>query len=161
MFLPYFNYTQPMSLCILGLQETTHSEMANRKYVSLGQRALAHLPFYAIFDRSTNTATIELGGAVENGENCQNDFYPVVVAISLIGSLLVLICYLIYLRCNRLKAEEWLEKNRHILFNHANKLKSEEELLAAILQSPKLQSGVKPDELGTPKQRRTSIHAGL
>ena len=61
-----------------------------------------------------------------------------IIAIVIIAALLIMICYLIALRCSRIKAEEWLEKNRHILFNHANKLKTEEELLEAILKSPKL-----------------------
>jgi len=138
MFLPYLNYTQPMSLCILGLGETAHQGLEGTNYVALGQRALALLPFYSIYDRVANTAKIELGGAVENGTGCQEDFYPMIIAIVIIAALLIMICYLIALRCSRIKAEEWLEKNRHILFNHANKLKTEEELLEAILKSPKL-----------------------
>ena len=45
------------------------------------------------------------------------------------------------MRAIRIKAEDWLDKNRHVLFNHALNLKSEEELLEAILNSPKLHGG--------------------
>ena len=37
MFLPYLNYTVPMSLCILGIEETPDT-INNIEYVSLGQR---------------------------------------------------------------------------------------------------------------------------
>lgn len=67
MFLPYLNYTQPMSLCILGLEPTTHTTIATTNYVGLGQRALAKFPFYTVFNRKDNTSIIELGNAVEMG----------------------------------------------------------------------------------------------
>ena len=137
MFLPYLNYTQPMSLCVLGLGETMHTKLDGVNYVSLGQRALAQLPFFAVYDRASNTARLELGGAVEQYNNGVK-FGPVVVAIAIVVALLVMIVYLIVLRSMRLKAEQWLERNRHVLFNHANKLKTEEEILEAILNSPKL-----------------------
>ena len=64
MFLPYINYTQPMTLCVLGLSETAHELLDGENYVGLGQRALAKFSFYTIFDREANTATMKLGGAV-------------------------------------------------------------------------------------------------
>lgn len=74
--------------------------------------------------------------AAYNGTN----FGAAVVALAIVATLLVTIVYLIVLRAMRIKAENWLEKNRHILFNHANKLKTEEELLEAIINNPKLQA---------------------
>ena len=153
MFLPYLNYTQPMSLCVLGLGETMLTQLDGVNYVNLGQRALAQFPFFAVYDRATNTARLELGGAVEQYNNGVK-FGPVVIAIAIVIALLVMIVYLIVLRSMRLKAEQWLERNRHVLFNHANKLKSEEEILEAILNSPKLQTGGHIG-LSTPKAQRT------
>ena len=51
MFLPYINYTVPMSLCILGVESAPIQKLPNgNQYASLGQRALAQFPFYAVFD---------------------------------------------------------------------------------------------------------------
>jgi len=49
-----------------------------------------------------------------------------------------MLVYLIYLRRNRIKAEEWLENNKSILFNSALGLKSEEEILEALVKSQKV-----------------------
>ena len=151
MFLPYLNYTQPMSLCILGLQDTTETKLDGENYIGLGQRALAKFSFYTVFDREANTATMKLGGAVAQGNSGSGSFAPVVVALAIVAALLILIVYLIVLRSMRLKAEKWLEKNKHILFSHAHKLKSDEEILQAILESPKLENG--GQDLGTPVRR--------
>ena len=66
--------------------------------------------------------------------------------------MLVMIVYLIALRAIRIKAEDWLDKNRHILFNHAANLKSEDELLEAILTSERLDSQLGGAQ-GTPTRR--------
>ena len=51
MLLPYLNYTVPMSLCILGLDEAPARTLADGdQYASLGQRALSSMPFYAVYD---------------------------------------------------------------------------------------------------------------
>ena len=63
MFLPYLNYTQPMSLCLLTIQKSPDRLLDGNEYISLGQRAMATFPFYAIFDRENNTITMELGNA--------------------------------------------------------------------------------------------------
>ena len=49
-----------------------------------------------------------------------------------------MLVYLIYLRRNRIKAEEWLEQNKATLFSHAANLKSEEEILEALVKSKEL-----------------------
>jgi len=66
-------------------------------------------------------------------------FGPLMIALAIVATLLAMLVYLIALRAIRIKAEAWLEKNRHIIFSHAKNLKSDEELLEAILNSPRLQ----------------------
>ena len=63
MFLPYINYTQPMSLCLLSIQESPDVLEDGNEYISLGQRALDTFPFYAVYDREKNTVAMELGNA--------------------------------------------------------------------------------------------------
>ena len=69
-----------------------------------------------------------------------------------------MIVYLIAMRAIRIKAEDWLDKNRHVLFNHALNLKSEEELLEAILNSPKLHGG---DHGGQSTPTRRPVPSGM
>ena len=133
MFLPYLNYTQPMSLCVLGVAPTTMTSLAGTEYVSLGQRALATFPFYTIFDRVANTATVELGGAVEISKSGTNGS-ALVIAIAIVVMICVMLVYLIALRAMRIKAEEWLEANKHILFCPiAAKLKCENDILKKLV----------------------------
>lgn len=66
MFLPYINYTQPESLCILGLQESPTKLADGMEYIGLGQRAMATFPFYAVYDREANTVAMELGSAIDS-----------------------------------------------------------------------------------------------
>ena len=57
-----------MSLCILGIDAAPDNGLPeDLEYVSLGQRALASFPFYAVYDRQANTAILELGNATELG----------------------------------------------------------------------------------------------
>ena len=140
-----------MSLCVLGLQDTTLTKLDGENYIGLGQRALAKFSFYTVFDREANTATMKLGGAVAQSGSGSGTLAPVVVACAIVVALLILLVYLIALRFMRLKAEKWLEKNKHILFSHAHKLRSDEDILQAILDSPKLENG--GNDLGTPVRR--------
>jgi len=103
MFLPYLNYTQPMSLCILGLDYSPY-DIDGIEFISLGQRALAKFPFYSIFDRAANTATVELGGAVIM-KAYESKGWAILVTSAVCIGLLVLLVYLISLRFMRLKAE--------------------------------------------------------
>ena len=50
-----------------------------------------------------------------------------------------MLVYLIYLRRNRIKAEEWLEQHKNTLFSHSANLKTEEEILEALVKSKELQ----------------------
>ena len=101
MFLPYINYTQPMSLCILGLDESPTTLPDGTEYIGLGQRALATFPFYAVFDRETNRVAMELGNAQDLGGEKEMGLQLAASAIIVIG-LLVLLGYLIYLRKTRI-----------------------------------------------------------
>jgi hypothetical protein len=49
-----------------------------------------------------------------------------------------MLVYLIVLRRNRIKAEEWLEQHKGTLFSHAANLKTEEEILEALVKSKEL-----------------------
>jgi len=49
-----------------------------------------------------------------------------------------MLVYLIVLRRNRIKAEEWLEQHKSTLFSHAANLKTEEEILEALVKSKDL-----------------------
>ena len=142
MYLPYLNYTQPMSLCVLGVGKTTTNTLAGVEYVSLGQRQLATYPFYTVFDRETNTAMIELGGAVPLGKGDQNGV-AAVVAIGVVVIIVVMLIYLIALRYSRIRAEQWYKANKHILFCPiAAKLKPEHEILKKLVEGGKERGGM-------------------
>ena len=122
-----------MSLCVLGLQQTTTNSMAGTEYVSLGQRALATCPFYAVYDREANTAQIELGGAVAMGTSGTNGG-AAVVAITIVVVIAVTLIYLIAMRAMRIKAEEWYEANKNVIFCPiAAKLKPEHHILKRLV----------------------------
>ena len=66
MFLPYINYTQPETLCILGLMESKRKLHIGSYIIALGQRSMAKFPFYAVYDRVNNRVTVELGAAIDS-----------------------------------------------------------------------------------------------
>ena len=49
-----------------------------------------------------------------------------------------MLIYLIVLRRNRIKAEEWLEQHKSTIFSQAANLKTEEEILEALVKSKEL-----------------------
>ena len=106
--------------------------------VQFGQRTIAQFPLIVSYDLATGSTTLNLGGT---GETPQNDDLAkqIVVSLSIVIILFIMLVYLIYLRRNRIKAEEWLEQNKSILFNSALGLKSEEEILEALVKSQKMQ----------------------
>ena len=128
MFAPYINYTQPMSLCVLAVQEGHHKLPDGFEYVALGQRVMNFLPFYTVYDRETGTAVVELGGAtyLEDPEKVGT---AVAVTIAMVGFFAVMFVYLCYLRYAREQAEAWLEANKSVLFTFAKDLKTEDEIL--------------------------------
>ena len=67
MFLPYINYTVPLSLCILGVDKVPSQTLPNGdQYASLGQRALSSFPFYAVYDDATGSVELALGNSTNN-----------------------------------------------------------------------------------------------
>ena len=143
MFLPYLNYTQPLSttsLCILGIDEIPENRRlaGDIEYASIGQRAMSEFPFYIVFDTDNNSATFALGGATDmNGKGTLG--IQISISIAIVIVLFVMLVYLIYLRRNRIKAEEWLEQHKNTLFSHSANLKTEEEILEALVKSKELQ----------------------
>ena len=49
-----------------------------------------------------------------------------------------MLVYLIFLRRKRIKAEEWLEQHKNTLFSQSANLKTEEEILEALVKSKDL-----------------------
>ena len=69
---------------------------------------MAEFPFYIVYDRSTKTAQFQLGGSSDaNGKGTLG--VQISISIAIVVVLFVMLVYLIYLRRNRIKAEEWLE----------------------------------------------------
>ena len=131
-----------MSLCLLGVERQwseskTLLGLEDLQLVSLGQRAMAKFPFYSVFDRETASATVMLGGATLR-EQEEPAGYGATVAMAICTFMLIMVVYLISLRYSRIKAEEWLEKNKKILFSHAADLKTEDEILEALVNSKEL-----------------------
>ena len=95
---------------------------------------MATFPFYSVYNRETNTAEIELGGAVTLGTSGHNG-PAAVVAIAVVIIIVVMLMYLIALRYMRIKAEEWFRDNKHVLFPCAiaAKLKSEHDILKKLV----------------------------
>jgi len=132
MHLPYLNYTQPMSLCVLGVEKVT-KPINGAQYLSFGQRQLSQFPYFAIYDRELETGMFELGGATPKN-NAGPQGVAVGISIAVVAIMIVLLLYLIMLRKNRLTAEEWLDAHRKILFTHAKCLKSEDDILEELLR---------------------------
>ncbi len=112
MFLPYINYDVPVSLCVLGLDENTEvlplDSADGVDFVSLGQRSLAEFPFYAVYDRTEGSVTIELGATTStDGKGTLG--VQIAISIIIVIILFAMLVYLIFLRRKRIKAEEWLE----------------------------------------------------
>ncbi len=117
-----------MSLCVLGVKASPRTLPDGTEYVSLGQRAMASLPFYTVYDRETKSAFVELGGATYL-QDPEKRGTAVAVSVFICAVLAVLFCYLCYLRYAREQAEAWLEANKADLFTYAKDLKSEDEIL--------------------------------
>lgn len=139
MFLPYIDYDIPISLCILGLDKTPSEKLigTDLEYVSLGQRALAKFPFYVVYDRATGSATFEMGNVTQTDDENQMGI-QIAISCSIVIILFAMLVYLIFLRRNRIKAEEWLEQHKGTLFSQSANLKTEEEILDALVKSKEL-----------------------
>ena len=52
----------------------------------------------------------------------------------MVVSLFAVLIYLIKLRRDRIRAEEWLERNDAVLFSHAKNIKTPEEILQTLIE---------------------------
>lgn len=134
--LPYINYTRPISLCILGL-DTIDEKIDGYMVVQFGQRTISKFPLIVNYDLATGTTTLNIGGDAETPSDSDLAM-QIIISLAIVIILFIMLVYLIYLRRNRIKAEEWLENNKSILFNSALGLKSEEEILEALVKSQKV-----------------------
>ena len=94
----------------------------------MGQRAITLFPFFIVYDRTTDTATFELGGATSLSSNST---LAIKISVAVITSLLLygLLIYMIIIRRQRNAAMEWLDENRKILLKYSDNNKTEEEIL--------------------------------
>ena len=99
---------------------------------------MAEFPFYVVYDTTDQSATFALGGAT-NLDGSGTLGIQISISIAIVVILFVMLVYLIYLRRNRIKAEEWLEQHKNTLFSHSANLKTEEEILEALVKSKELQ----------------------
>ena len=138
MFLPFLSDSAtPMTKCILGLQSTKTTVGKNEmELVILGQRAMAEFPYYTVYDREAETATIELGDSQKNNENSSLGA-EIAISSTIVIALFAMLVYLIYLRRARIQAEEWLELHKNTLFSQTA-MKTEEEILEALVKSKEL-----------------------
>lgn len=123
--------------------------------VQFGQRTLAKLPLYVVFDREANSGTINLGGSMPIPTDEQFAL-QISISLGIVVILFVMLVYLIYLRRNRMEAEKWLQNNKNILFNSALGLKSEEEILEALVKSQKMQEKLNDPNVQKDVKRRNS-----
>ena len=98
---------------------------------------MAEFPFYAVYDRAANSVTVELGGTTTLGGRTTMGV-QITISVAIVIILFIMLVYLIWLRRNRIKAEEWLETHKQTLFSHAANLKTEEEILEALVKSKEL-----------------------
>ena len=147
MFLPYLTNTSvPMSRCILGIDKTEQAlPNGDNDYVSLGQRAMSQLPYYVVYDRNLNTATLELGGQTSKGSS-SNLGAQITISVCIVLALFAMLVYLIYLRRARIQAEEWLELHKNTLFSSTANLKTEEEILEALVKSKEFKEKIKEEQ---------------
>lgn len=94
----------------------------------------------------------ELGGASNRG-NAGPQGVGIGIAIAVCAIMVVMLLYLIMLRKDRVKAEEWLEAHHKILFTHARCLKSDDDILEELLKHEERQR-----ELGNHHRPTTPQH---
>ena len=98
---------------------------------------MAEFPFYAVYDRNTGAVTLELGATTStDGKGTLG--IQIAISIIIVIILFAMLVYLIFLRRKRIKAEEWLEQHKNTLFSQSANLKTEEEILEALVKSKDL-----------------------
>ena len=81
--------------------------------------------------------TLELGATTDTGGKGTLGV-QIAISIIIVIILFVMLVYLIFLRRKRIKAEEWLEQHKNTLFSQSANLKTEEEILEALVKSKDL-----------------------
>ena len=76
--------------------------------VQFGQRTLAKFPLIVSYDLTTGTQTMNLAGDISTPTDTDL-VMQIVISLAIVIILFIMLVYLIYLRRNRIKAEEWLE----------------------------------------------------
>jgi len=135
MFRPYLTEEiTPSTRCMLGvISQITDVNGSKDTQVTLGQRLIATFPFYTVYDRQNDSAYMQLGSSVSTNE-AEKQVFQVIMIIALVTFLFGMLIYLIYLRRARIQAEEWLELNKNTLFSQHSNLKTEEEILEALVK---------------------------
>jgi len=138
MFEPYLTAeVMPTTLCIFGIYYNSQLTSSGQQEILLGQRVMSTFPYFIVYDRDNNQSFAQLGNAVES-ESGGGNTVEITVSCCVVAVLFGLLVYLIYLRRARIKAEEWLELNKNLLFSQNAHLKTEEEILEALVKSKEL-----------------------
>ena len=152
LLLPYINYTRPVSLCVFAVTQQT-GQGYEKLGITLGQRFLSKFPIMVSYDRQNLNGIMIVGGSDPNGSGA-NFKLQIILSIVIITVLFLLLVYLIFLRRNRIKAEEWLETHKDLLFGNNWGKMTEVEILEALVKSKNMS-----DTLASPQAQQDLAHA--
>ena len=100
------------------------------------------------YDRTNLDGVMIIGGSEKNTSGA--DFkLQIILSIVIITVLFLLLVYLIFLRRNRIKAEEWLETHKDLLFGNNWGKMTEVEILEALVKSKNMS-----DTLASPQAQQ-------
>ena len=136
LLLPYINYTDPIdSLCILAM--TSYRADDTTALITLGQRFFASFDLMVIYDRTDSTAMVGIG---QSRKIDSSTLFKIQITVSIICTVILfcLLLYLIYLKRNRIRAEEWLEVHKDLLFGSTWGSLTEVEILEALVKNKSL-----------------------
>ena len=89
-----------------------------------------------------------MGGVTQTDDENQMGI-QIAISCSIVIILFAMLVYLIFLRRNRIKAEEWLEQHKGTLFSQSANLKTEEEILDALVKSKELKEMLEKNQTGS------------
>ena len=120
MLLPYIDYAHyDQTYCILAMSGmTTYLKSLDEEFTIFGQRFLANYPLLIFVDRASDTITASIGNG-RHFEAFSNLKYVFLITASLILLMGVLIFYLVKLRTNRIKADQWLDNHKEEIISYA------------------------------------------
>ena len=154
LLLPYINYTRPLSLCVFAVaRQEQITQQGDAPVITLGQRFLAKFPLMAVYDRANSTGIMAIGGGT-GGSGGDEFELQIVLSVVIITVLFLLLVYLIYLRRNRIKAEEWLEVHKDVLFGSTWGKMTEVEILEALVKNKNM-----ADTLASPQAQQDAAAA--